>query len=136
MSKRDKGSSSSRPIIPYNPELKKKADYLRKHMTLAEVLLWKRLNQKKMCGYDFDRQRPIGEYIVDFYCKDLRLAIEIDGRSHDVKPDKDKRRQERLESLGARFLRFWDQNVKHDMDTVLRTIREWIEENEKLETSV
>ena len=48
-------------------------------MTLSEVLLWKSIKGKQMLGYDFDRQRPIDNYIVDFYCKDLKLAIEIDG---------------------------------------------------------
>lgn len=52
-------------------------------MTFGEVLLWQELRNKQFMGYDFDRQRPIGNYIVDFYCKDLFLAIEIDGLSHD-----------------------------------------------------
>ena len=51
-------------------------------MTLSEVLLWNELKQKKILGFDFDRQRPIDECIVDFYCKELMLAIEIDGASH------------------------------------------------------
>ena len=51
-------------------------------MTLSEVLLWNELKQKNILGYDFDRQRPIGEYIVDFYCKELSLVIEIDGDTH------------------------------------------------------
>lgn len=71
-----------RKIIPYNPKLKDLAKKLRQDMTLSEVLLWDCLKQKKMMGYDFDRQRPINEFIVDFYCKDLKLAIEIDGDSH------------------------------------------------------
>ena len=100
-------------------------------MTLAEVLLWKDLKGKKVCGYDFDRQRPVGEYIVDFYCKDLRLAIEVDGQSHDFKPDKDAQRQKRLEKLGVRFLRFWDYEVKNDRRSVLEAIEKWIREHEE-----
>jgi len=72
-----------RKILPYNPKLKPLAKALRKNMTLAEVLLWNKLKQKQMLKYDFDRQRPIDNYIVDFYCKDLMLAIEIDGSSHE-----------------------------------------------------
>ncbi|GAK52433.1 hypothetical protein U14_03684 [Candidatus Moduliflexus flocculans] len=72
-------SMTRRNIIPYNPNLVPLAKQLRQNMTLAEVLLWNHLKQKQMRGYDFDRQRPIDEYIVDFYCKDLMLAIEIDG---------------------------------------------------------
>ncbi len=98
-------------------------------MTLAEVLLWKEIKQKSMLGYDFDRQRPIDEYIVDFYCKDLSLAIEVDGSSHNFNEQKHAIRQRRLESLGIRFLRFWDHDVKNDMQTILRSIREWIVEN-------
>ena len=60
-----------RKISPYNPKLKPLAKALRKNMTFSEVLLWNELKQKKMLGHDFDRQRPIDNYIVDFYCKDL-----------------------------------------------------------------
>ena len=118
-----------RKIIPYNPKLKERAKERRKNMTLAEVLLWKEIKQKNMLGYDFDRQRPIDEYIVDFYCKDLSLAIEVDGSSHNFNEQKHAIRQRRLESLGIRFLRFWDHDVKNDMQTILRSIREWIVEN-------
>ena len=118
-----------RHIIPYNPRLKEYARFLRRNMTLAEVLLWKQLKGRQMKSFDFDRQRPIGEFIVDFYCKDLRLAVEVDGRSHDFKPDKDAARQDVLERLGVRFLRFWDHDVKHDMGSVLKVIGEWIDEH-------
>ena len=82
-------------------------------------------------GCDFDRQKPIDEFIVDFYCKDLMLAIEIDGDSHDSEEAfvKDVKRQERLEKLGVRFLRFDDLEVKKDMTNVIRTIENWIERN-------
>ena len=51
-------------------------------MTYSEVKLWKELKYGQMMGYDFDRQRPIGNYIVDFFCKDLQLALEVDGLTH------------------------------------------------------
>jgi len=100
-------------------------------MTLSEVLLWQELKGKQMLGYDFDRQRPIDEYIVDFYCKDLFLAIEIDGITHTYEGafEKDQIRQLRLESLGVHFLRFDDLDVKRNMNWVLNTIHEWILEN-------
>ncbi len=119
-----------RQIIQYNPRLKDYAKKLRQNMTLAEVLLWKRLKGGQVKGRDFDRQRPIGEYIVDFYCKEMRLAIEVDGNSHDFKVDKDAERQGVLEELGVRFLRFWDHDVKTDMAAVIRRIEEWVDENE------
>jgi len=77
-----------REIIPYNHKLKELARKLRNDSTLSEIMLWNYLNGKQMLGYDFDRQRPIDNYIVDFYCKDLKLAIEIDGESHFGKDQK------------------------------------------------
>ncbi len=117
-----------RKIISYNPRLKPLAKQLRQQMTLAEVLLWNRLKRKQMRGYDFDRQRPIDEYIVDFYCKDLMLAIEVDGSSHDHASSyaKDIKRQQRLEELGVHILRFRDEAVKQDIDNVLWGIEGWI----------
>ena len=87
-----------------------------------------------MLGYDFDRQRPIDQYIVDFYCKDLLLAIEIDGDSHhSIEASKnDFIRHTRLESLGIRFLRFEDAEVKSCMDEVIARIQEWIEANHNI----
>ena len=71
-----------RKIIPYNPKLKEFARKLRNDSTFSEILLWSYLKKKQMRGFDFDRQKPIDSYIVDFYSKDLMLAIEIDGESH------------------------------------------------------
>ena len=100
-------------------------------MTLSEVLLWQELKGKQMLGYDFDRQKPIDNYIVDFYCKNLKLAIEIDGQSHEHEEVavNDKKRQKRLEYLGVRFLRFDDLEVKKEMKYVLNIIYDWINEN-------
>ena len=98
-------------------------------MTLSEVLLWNELKQKKMLGYDFDRQRPIQNFIVDFYCKELKLAIEIDGDTHIYRYDYDDERQRNLEKLGISFLRFEDIEVRKKMFNVLRVIEDWIEKN-------
>ena len=116
----------TRSILSYNKNLKEYARFLRRNATLAEILLWRRLKNKQICGCDFDRQRPIGSYIVDFYCKDLELAIEIDGKSHNDKLEEDIVRQRRLEEMGVRFLRFWDHDVKNDMATVVTAIEGWI----------
>jgi very-short-patch-repair endonuclease len=118
-------------IIAYAPYLKELARRLRNNMTFGEVLMWQQLKRKQIRGFDFDRQRPIDRYIVDFYCKDLKLAIEIDGSSHDGEEAtrRDKIRQDRLESLGVRFLRFADADVKQNMDAVLTTIHNWIDTN-------
>lgn len=116
-------------IISYNPKLKKYARELRKNMTLAEIMLWKQLQKEQMLGFDFDRQRPIDEFIVDFYCKVLQLAIEIDGSSHDnpKRHAKDKLRQERLEKFGISFLRFTEYEVRSNLEGVIFKIRKWIE---------
>ena len=117
-----------RKIIPYNPKLKQLAKKLRNNSTLSEVLLWQHLKGKKMKGYDFHRQRPIGNYIVDFFCNDLMLAIEIDGISHDDKIDKDIKRQKQIESFGISFLRFNDLDVKINIEGVVMMIEKWIDE--------
>ncbi len=120
-----------RKIIPYNPKLKHLARALRKNMTLGEILLWQELSGKKVVGFDFDRQRPIDNYIVDFYCKELQLAIEIDGDSHgyDTVIINDKKRQDRLESLGVNFLRFDNDYVLTDISGVLEDVELWIEQH-------
>lgn len=84
-----------------------------------------------MLGYDFDRQKPIDNYIVDFYCKDLKLVIEIDGITHSWEEvaANDEIRQTKLESLGVTFLRFQDIGVKKKMPIILEHISQWILEN-------
>jgi len=69
-------------IIPYNSKIKELARRLRTNGTLSEVLLWKPLKGKQLLSYDFDRQKARGDYIVDFFCNELMLAIEIDGATH------------------------------------------------------
>lgn len=66
----------------YNPKLKELARKLRNNGTKAEVVLWKHLRRKQLLGMDFHRQKPLGNYIADFYCPEARLVIEVDGRSH------------------------------------------------------
>jgi very-short-patch-repair endonuclease len=122
-----------RTIIPYDPKLKELARKLRKSSTLSEILLWQHLKGKQMLGYDFHRQKPVDNYIVDFFCNELMLAIEIDGGSHDFEEVyvKDMAREQRLESLGVHFLRFDDREVKKDINPVLQSIESWILEYEK-----
>jgi very-short-patch-repair endonuclease len=120
-------------IIPYEKDLKKKARELRKDSTLTEVLLWNELRGRKLKGYQFHRQIPMLKYIVDFYCHELRLAIEVDGPSHDSKEKYDSKRQYELEQWDVNLIRFSDSAIKHKMDTVLNSISGEIEriENEK-----
>lgn len=117
-------------FVLYNPNLKALARELRNNSTLAEVLLWNELKRKQMKGYDFHRQKPIDNYIVDFFCPRLMLAVEIDGDSHFARGTEDAERQQRLERLGIRFVRFDDFEVKANMRGVLKTIAQWIEKHE------
>ncbi len=101
---------------------------------MCEAILWKELKGKQIMGFDFDRQRPIDNYIVDFYCKDLMLAIEVDGASHYTEEavGSDSIRQTKLENIGVRFLRFDDDDVKTNINGVLDIIRKWIGEHPEL----
>ena len=125
-------------IIPYNSNLKTLARKLRKDMTFGEVLLWNELKDDKFWGFDFDRQRCIDNYIVDFYCKELMLAIEIDGISHNYEEAfvKDEVRQNKLESLGVTFIRFTETEVKNDMLNVIRALEGKIIEIVKLNKDI
>ena len=108
-------------ILPYNPELKQLARELRKNGTLSEVLLWDELKKKKL-GFEFHRQVPIKNYIVDFFCHELMLAIEIDGSSHDSENQfkLDQTRQQEIEELGVTFIRIDDLEIKTNLDGVIR----------------
>jgi len=116
----------------YNKKLKQFSRNLRNDSTKAEIFLWKQLRAAAL-GYTFNRQKPILNYIVDFYCKPLHLVIEADGISHwdEDQQEKDKIRQEKLENSGLHFLRFDDDEILNDMENVLRTISITIEELEK-----
>ncbi|MEO6729491.1 MAG: endonuclease domain-containing protein [Candidatus Dojkabacteria bacterium] len=104
-------------MISYRNDLKLKASFLRRHPTLGERMLWKRL-RKKQTGYDFHRQKPLLNYIVDFYCHSLGLIIELDGISHTSKGDYDLFRQDNLESIGLSILRFTEKEVIQDIKVV------------------
>jgi very-short-patch-repair endonuclease len=114
-------------IIPYNPKLKAYARELRNNSTLSEVLLWKNIKNKAL-GVQFHRQVPMLEYIVDFYCHELMLAIEIDGDSHLYKYEYDIKRQGELEKQGVVFLRFTDLEIKHNMFSVGITLEQVVQE--------
>ena len=115
-------------LIPYNPNLKQLARNLRKQGIVSEILLWKQL-QHKAFGVEFHRQVPMLEYIVDFYCHELMLCIEIDGITHhfDDVYRNDAERQKNIEAYGVCFLRFSDREVKQDMPNVIRVIEMKIE---------
>ena len=117
--------ASKRNNYLYNSNLRDKARDLRKNMTKAEAALWKyALKGKKMLGYKFNRQRPILNYIVDFMSKDLLIAIEIDGYSHNFEEvvEKDELKQYNLERAGFTVLRYSDEDVLENMESVMLDI--------------
>ncbi|MEZ5058090.1 MAG: endonuclease domain-containing protein [Saprospiraceae bacterium] len=119
----------------YNKSLLENARELRKHGTKAERIIWNDLLRKKqMCGYKFLRQRSIGPFIVDFYCKELRLIIEIDGFTHSMEgaAQRDESRERYLLSIGNQLLRFAGTQVFHELETVRLRIDNWIKVREKL----
>jgi very-short-patch-repair endonuclease len=110
-------------VIPYNKNLKELSKNLRVNLTGAERCLWTRLRLKHL-GYTFYRQKPIGEYIVDFYCPKAKLVIEVDGSQH-FKAEaagNDRVRDEYLKSLGLTVLRFSNSEVLKSTDSVARKI--------------
>ncbi|WP_200912338.1 endonuclease domain-containing protein [Pedobacter sp. Leaf216] len=112
--------------LPYQPRLKERAKLLRQAGNLSEVLFWMQVTKKRFHKIDFDRQRIIGNYIVDFYVKKLGLVIEIDGSSHDEKQDYDKKREDYLISLGLKVYRITVEDVMNNMEFVIVGLEEYI----------
>ena len=125
---------SKRKIIPYNQKLTALARKLRNESTETEIYLWLKLKGKQMYGYDFHRQKPIDNYILDFFCYDLLLGIEVDGYSHKILEvyNKDRVKEKRMNELGITILRFSDFEVLKDMENVIRAIEFFILEFEKI----
>ena len=117
-------------FLPYDKKLKHFSRELRNNSTVSEVLLWNELKAGKLNGYKFNRQKPLIKYIVDFYCKKLKLVIEIDGESHVDKEKDDTLRQQEIEKLKLNFLRFNDFEIKLNLNEVLCIIKKYIKEFE------
>ena len=117
-----------RKIIPYNPQLKEFARKLRNNSTKSEIALWQQLKGKKLQGYTFHRQKPLLDFIVDFYCYDLKLVIELDGYTHGFEDvyDKDMLKQAALEKANLTVLRFTDNDVMNNLDGVIHVIEKYI----------
>jgi very-short-patch-repair endonuclease len=114
---------------PYNPDLKPFSRNLRSNMTDAEQLLWSKLRRKQILGLQFYRQKPLANYIVDFYCATANLVIELDGSQH-FEPDHQARDAERdrvLESLGIQVLRFDNRQVLTELDAVMSVVFNTVE---------
>jgi very-short-patch-repair endonuclease len=90
--------------------------------TPEEELLWQRLRRKQLSGLKFRRQHPIGRFIVDFYCSEAKVVVEIDGPIHQEQQSDDEARTRYLESLGLKVIRFSNQQTRDDIDWVLKQI--------------
>lgn len=106
--------------LPYNPALKQRAKELRRAGNLSEVLLWNQIKNSQFSGLDFDRQKIIGNYIVDFYCAEKAVVIEIDGSSHDHKAEYDAERDAYLMSLDLTVIHLLDRDVKSNLSGVMQ----------------
>jgi len=114
-------------MLPYNKNLKQHSRQLRENMTDAEKQLWAKIRRKQLKGYQFYRQKPIGDYIVDFFCPRAKLIIEVDGGQHFSGEiiENDKVRGEYMRSLGLRVLRFANTDVlMHTKEVIERMIEE------------
>lgn len=114
----------------YNKELKSFARNLRNDSTLGEILLWNDVLKQKQLGYQFVRQFPIGNYILDFACRKLKMAIEIDGYSHNFTLDRDQEKDKFLNDIGYTVLRFEEMEVRKDINNVIKTLEGTIKELE------
>ncbi|MEN8253296.1 MAG: endonuclease domain-containing protein [Patescibacteria group bacterium] len=107
--------------LPLRTELARK---LRKKLTPEERKLWNKIKNRQLLEYKFRRQQPIGPYVLDFYCADKKLAIELDGGHHNDEETKeyDKERSEFIENQGIKVIRFWNQEVNKNINLVIDQI--------------
>ncbi len=120
---------SRKPILKYNPKLKDRARKLRSSMTNAEVKLWKYLRMRQIAGVKFLRQRPIGDYIVDFYAPETKLIIEVDGGQYyeDKGLEYDEIRDAYLKRLSLKVLHVSNLDVLYNIEGVVKKIIELAE---------
>ena len=122
-------------MLPYNGNLKQYSRQLRENMTDAERQLWSKIRMKQLKGCQFYRQKPIGDYIVDFFCPRAKLIIEVDGSQHFINEtiEYDRIREEYVRSLGLKVLRFTNTEVLKHVEGVVERIEE--EMNEEIPLS-
>ena len=111
-------------MLRYNKSLKECSKLLRVNMTEAERLLWEKIGGKQLKGYQFYRQKTIGNYIVDFHCPKAKLIIELDGGQHysSEGKEKDQTRDKYMKGIGLKVLRFSDKEVFNNTQGVLEEI--------------
>jgi len=127
LSERRRGEKEGGERIEISPELERRmtdvARQLRQEATPSEDVLWQVLRNRQLDGFKFRRQQPIGPFVLDFFCAEARLAVEVDGPIHETQREADTMRQEMLESVGIHFIRVVANDVMNSLDTVLSQIR-------------
>ncbi len=113
---------NDRPFWRADQTIRTRAVALRQESTPTEELLWSRLRNRQLYGLKFRRQHPIGQFIVDFYCAETRLIVEIDGPVHEQQRERDRERASILEEGGRRIIRVTDQEVERDIEAILERI--------------
>lgn len=104
----------------------RKVRQLRKNPTDAERLLWRHICRRQLQGFKFRRQQPIGKYVVDFVCFEVRLIVEVDGGQHQEQLDYDRHRTAWLQSQGFRVIRYWNHEVLAQIESVLTDISSYL----------
>jgi len=104
------------------PSVMESAKLLRNNMTYHEKLLWEKLKGKQICGIRFRRQHPISLFIVDFYCHEVRLVVEVDGEIHYDRIDYDDGRSAKMERFGIKVIRFTNFEVENNIEKVIMRI--------------
>ena len=112
--------------LPYNTSLKSRAKALRKAGNFSEVVFWKEVRNKSFWNIDFDRQRIIGNYIVDFYVKALGLVVEIDGEIHNFQEEYDEKREIYLIDLGLKVFRISTTKILFDTENAMKDLEQFI----------
>ena len=110
---------------PYNQKLKERSRHMRSNMTKAEQILWERIRKKQIHGFQFYRQKPLGHFIVDFYCPAGQLIIEVDGSQHQHPEGVafDAKRDAYMNGLGLKVLRFSNLEIIIRIENVVETIK-------------
>ena len=108
-----------------------RARELRKVQTEAEKLLWKHIRNRQLSGYKFRRQYPVGHYIVDFVCLSIQLIIELDGSQHMNNESYDERRTQYLNARGFKVVRFWNNDILIQTDSVLEALSLTLSQRER-----
>jgi len=120
----DRQGKTTTRIRGTTPEIEAAARNLRQNMTPAEQVLWEALKGRQVAGLKFRCQHPVGPFILDFYCPARKLVVEVDGGVHDGQAEYDAARTQQLNDYGYQVLRFRNDEVLNDLDSVLERVRQ------------